>query len=67
MHFFLKIGTVATKYKKHVKYKLDADAQTSSVRGPIQVLACSVLAVSCSLGHAHYYGKETSIGENECT
>jgi len=58
-----KIGTMATKYKKNLKAKLDAETSTSSVRGPTQVLACSILAVGCSLLHAYYFGEETSIGE----
>ena len=57
------MGTKATKYKKEIKEKLDVTALESSVRGPSQVLACSALAVLCSLTHSYYFGKEKSIGK----
>jgi len=57
-----QVGTKATKYKKELKGKLDTTSLESSVRGPEQVLACSALAVVCSLLHSFYYGQEKSIG-----
>lgn len=63
--FFLQpqIGTMATKYRKDLKVTKDGDAQKSSVRGPSQVLACSAIAVMCSLAHALYLGEEQPIGK----
>ena len=56
------MGSMATKYKKSIKEKKDADASISSVRGPSQVLSCSAIAVACSLYHALYFGEERAIG-----
>ena len=61
--FYSKIGTMATKYKKEYKVTKDGDAGKSSVRGPSQVLACSAIAVACSLYHAICYGEEKALGK----
>ena len=42
---------------------MDGDAGKGSVRGPSQVLACSAIAVVCSLFHAISFGEEKAIGE----
>ncbi|GFH61034.1 hypothetical protein CTEN210_17510 [Chaetoceros tenuissimus] len=62
---FYQIGTKATKYKKQIKLQRDGDVAKSSVRGPSQVLACSVLAVALSLVHAIYFGEERKIDFQE--
>jgi len=54
---------MATKYRKDLKLARDGDVQKSSVRGPSQVLACSAIAVICSLIHAIYLGDEQPIGK----
>lgn len=54
---------MATKYKKEYKATKDGDAGHSSVRGPSQVLACSAIAVACSLYHAIYYGEEKALSK----
>lgn len=53
---------MATKYRKEIKILKDGDAGKSSVRGPSQVLACSVIAVVCSIVHAIFFGEEKTIG-----
>lgn len=58
---FYQIGSSATKYKKAQKEQLDATAHDGAVRGPSQVLACSILAVLLSLLHAYYFGPERPI------
>lgn len=60
---FYQIGTVATKYKKDVKMKIDGTIATSGsqARGPSQVLACSLIAVVLGLIHAIYCGSEQAI------
>jgi uncharacterized membrane protein len=60
--FFYQIGSSATKYKKTIKRQRDATVVESSVRGPSQVLACSVTAVMLSLVRAWYCGEETPVG-----
>ena len=52
---------MATKFKKDIKVTIDGDAGKSSVRGPGQVLACSAIAVVCSIIHVYLYGEETAI------
>lgn len=54
-------GSSATKYQKHRKQKLDAGAAESSVRGPGQVLACSLFATLAALLHVYYHGEEQII------
>jgi uncharacterized membrane protein len=54
---------MATKFKKETKILIDGDAGKSSVRGPSQVLACSAIAVVCSLVHAIFFGEEKTIGK----
>jgi len=58
---FYKLGSLATKYQKAIKEKTDGDASKSAIRGPHQVLACSAIAVACSLYHALYFGEEKAI------
>jgi len=58
---FYLVGTYATKYKGEVKQARDAHAAEDSVRGASQVLACSAIAVICSLAHAVLYGEERAI------
>jgi len=58
---FYKLGSFVTKYKKDIKEKTDGDASKSAIRGPHQVLACSAIAVACSLYHALYFGEEQAI------
>lgn len=60
--FFYLVGTKATKFKNDVKRKIDGDIGHSSVRGPHQVLACSIIAVVLTLYHAYNYGEEKIIG-----
>jgi len=59
--FFYLLGTLATKYRKDVKQSRDASFNEGSVRGPYQVLACSFIAVLCSIGHAFLCGEENEI------
>lgn len=58
---FYQLGSSATKFKKEIKEKLDSDASEGSVRGPHQVLACSIIAVCCGVIHAALYGEEKTI------
>ena len=58
---FYIFGTAATKYRHAEKTKKDASAQDGSIRGPSQVLACSIVAVGCSLVHTYYCGEEKEI------
>lgn len=61
LFMFYQFGTMATKYRKEIKILKDGDAGESSVRGPSQVLACSVIAVVCSIVHAIFFGEEKTI------
>jgi uncharacterized protein (TIGR00297 family) len=58
---FYQIATTATKYKKDIKATKDGTFFTSAIRGPSQVLACSIIAVVLSLVHAIYCGAEQAI------
>jgi uncharacterized protein (TIGR00297 family) len=60
---FYQIGTTATKYKKDLKIKIDGTIATSGsqARGPMQVLACSLIAVVLGLIHGVYCGEEGAI------
>lgn len=60
---FYQIGTTATKYKKDIKIKIDGTIATSGsqARGPMQVLACSLIAVILGLIHGVYCGEEGAI------
>lgn len=58
---FYLLGTSATKYKKSIKETKDASASVDSVRGASQVLACSLIAVICSLIHVYFCGEERVI------
>ena len=58
---FYQIASSATKYKKDWKEARDATAAEGSVRGPSQVLACSILAVVLSLLHVVRVGEEIAI------
>mmetsp|Transcript_21483 Transcript_21483/g.59771 ORF Transcript_21483/g.59771 Transcript_21483/m.59771 type:complete len:296 (-) Transcript_21483:134-1021(-) len=58
---FYQVATKATKYKAELKLKQDATAESSSQRGPSQVLACSALAVALGLWHAYKHGAERPI------
>eukprot|EP00560_Eucampia_antarctica_P003079 CAMPEP_0197834336 /NCGR_PEP_ID=MMETSP1437-20131217/22062_1 /TAXON_ID=49252 ORGANISM="Eucampia antarctica, Strain CCMP1452" /NCGR_SAMPLE_ID=MMETSP1437 /ASSEMBLY_ACC=CAM_ASM_001096 /LENGTH=286 /DNA_ID=CAMNT_0043438939 /DNA_START=49 /DNA_END=909 /DNA_ORIENTATION=+ len=60
---FYQIGTLVTKFKSNTKEKLDGTAATSARSGE-QVLACSIIGVTCALAHAYFYGKEKSIDFN---
>ena len=60
---FYQLGTMATKYKKDIKIKMDGSIATSGsqARGPAQVLACSLVAVLLGLIHGVYCGEEGPI------
>lgn len=58
---FYQIASSATKYKRDWKEARDATAAEGSVRGPSQVLACSILAVLLSLVHVVRVGEEIAI------
>lgn len=60
---FYVVATKATKFKKGIKEKIDGSLVIagSAARGPMQVLACSLLAVILSLIHGAYFGAERSI------
>jgi uncharacterized protein (TIGR00297 family) len=58
---FYQIASSATKYKKDWKEARDATAAEGSVRGPSQVLACSIVAVLLSLVHVVWVGEEIAI------
>lgn len=59
--FFYQLGSSATKFKKSIKEKLDSAASEGSVRGPHQVLACSIIAIVFAFIHASLYGEEKPI------
>lgn len=58
---FYQIASSATKYKKEWKERQDATAALGSVRGPAQVLACSVVAVTLTIVHVLLVGDEKAI------
>jgi len=58
---FYLIGSMATNYKKGLKETLNANASVSSTRGPSQVLACSIISVTCSVIHVIFCGEEKTI------
>mmetsp|Transcript_1973 Transcript_1973/g.2819 ORF Transcript_1973/g.2819 Transcript_1973/m.2819 type:complete len:247 (+) Transcript_1973:71-811(+) len=59
---FYQIGTVATRYKSSSKSQKDASVGCSfPSRGPSQVFACSLIAITCSTIHAIYCGEEKVI------
>lgn len=64
---FYQIGTMATKYKKDLKAKIDGTVATtgSQARGPGQVLACSLLSVTLGLIHGICCGAEAPINYKE--
>lgn len=62
---FYQLGSSATKFRKAVKEKLDSGASEGSVRGPHQVLACSIIAVVLGVMHAFLYGEENTIDFNK--
>lgn len=64
---FYQIGTMATKYKKDLKAKIDGTVATTGTqaRGPSQVLACSLLSVILGLIHGVYCGSESPINYTE--
>jgi uncharacterized protein (TIGR00297 family) len=59
--FFYQIASIATKYRKEWKERLDATATEGSIRGPSQVLACSVIAIILTLLHVILVGEEQPI------
>lgn len=61
LFIFYQLGTTATKLKHGKKAKLDGTVTKSSARSAEQVLACSVIGVSCALAHAYLYGREIAI------
>lgn len=58
---FYQFGSWSTKYKNSTKQRYDDTVVKSSCRGPVQVLAVSIIPTCCSVYHAIYYGPERSI------
>jgi len=61
LFMFYQIGSMATKFKHDKKGILDSTVTTSSARSAEQVLACSIIGISCALAHAYLYGREIAI------
>jgi len=59
--YFYQLGSWATKVRKSEKARLDATVVDHSVRGVVQVLAVSSVAVMLSLYHAATFGRERPI------
>lgn len=58
---FYQLGSWATKFKKHIKERIDATATVASSRGASQVLGCSLIAVVCAVAHAVLCGEEQRV------
>jgi uncharacterized protein (TIGR00297 family) len=61
LFYFYQIGSMATKFQKSIKETRDSTCIGHSARGAKQVLAVSVTAVTLSLLHVMYCGKEQAI------